>query len=69
VNVVAGRLVAPEFVQERLAPAVVADALEPLLHGGPTRQRMVDDLSQVRAQLGTPGAADRVAGMALGMVR
>jgi lipid-A-disaccharide synthase len=69
VNVVAGRLVAPEFVQERLAPAVVADALEPLLHGGPTRQRMVDDLSQVRARLGTPGAADRVAGMALGMVR
>jgi lipid-A-disaccharide synthase len=69
VNVVAGRSVAPEFVQERLAPAAVADTLEPLLHGGPARQRMVEDLSQVRAQLGTPGAADRVAEMALGMVR
>jgi len=69
VNVVAGRLVAPEFVQRRLVPATVADTLQPLLHDSPERDRMLDDLAAVRSRLGTPGAADRVAEMALGMVR
>lgn len=68
VNVVAGRLVAPEFVQEDLVPARVADALEPLLTDSPERRRMVQELVEVRARLGAPGAADRVAEMALGMV-
>ncbi|HJR67810.1 MAG TPA: lipid-A-disaccharide synthase [Gemmatimonadaceae bacterium] len=69
VNVVAGRLVAPEFVQEQLVPVRVADALEPLLHDGDPRRRMLDDLAEVRARLGSPGAADRVAEMAIGMAR
>ncbi len=69
VNVVAGRLVAPEFVQERLVPVRVADALEPLLHESEPRRRMLDDLAEVRSRLGSPGAADRVAEMAIGMAR
>jgi lipid-A-disaccharide synthase len=69
VNVVAGRLVAPEFVQEQLVPVRVADTLEPLLEDSADRRRMLDDLADVRSRLGAPGAADRVAEMALGMVR
>ena len=69
VNVVAGRLVAPEFVQERLIPARVADTLEPLLHDGDERRQMLKGLAHVRSKLGTPGAADRVAEIALGMVQ
>lgn len=69
VNVVAGRLVAPEFVQKQLVPERVADALEPLLLDGDSRRRMLDDLAEVRSRLGSPGAADRVAEMALGMAR
>jgi lipid-A-disaccharide synthase len=69
VNVVAGRLVAPEFVQEHLVPVRVADALEPLLVDGADRRRMLDGLADVRSRLGAPGAADRVAEMALGLVR
>lgn len=69
VNVVAGRLVAPEFVQERLVPARVADTLEPLLADSADRRRMLDDLADVRSRLGAPGAAERVAEMALAMVR
>jgi lipid-A-disaccharide synthase len=69
VNVVAGRLVAPEFVQTQLVPVRVADALEPLLVDGPDRRRMLDGLADVRSRLGAPGAADRVAEMALSMVR
>jgi lipid-A-disaccharide synthase len=69
VNVVAGRLVAPEFVQTQLVPMRVADTLETLLADGTDRRRMLDDLADVRSRLGVPGAADRVADMALGMVR
>jgi lipid-A-disaccharide synthase len=69
VNVVAGRLVAPEFVQDQLVPLRVAAALEPLLAKTAARQRMLDDLADVRSRLGAPGAADRVAEMALRMVR
>jgi lipid-A-disaccharide synthase len=69
VNVVAGRLVAPEFVQDQLVPASVANTLEPLLSDGEGRRRMLADLADVRSRLGAPGAADRVAEMALGMVR
>jgi len=65
VNVVAGRQVAPEFVQDALRPAHVARALEPLLdRASPERQRMLQELDRVRRMLGEPGAARRVAGIA-----
>jgi lipid-A-disaccharide synthase len=66
VNVVAGREVAPEFVQNALQPKAVADALAPLLdHESPNRARMVTELARVRDSLGTPGAARRVATIAM----
>ena len=69
VNIVAGREVAPEFVQDALRPSRVADALEPLLEEGSARRAaMLDELATVRAQLGEPGAARRVAGLASEMV-
>jgi lipid-A-disaccharide synthase len=69
VNVVAGREVAREFVQDDLRPADVAAALLPLLEKDNTeRQRVLDGLAEVRGRLGTPGAAARVAAMASEMV-
>ena len=68
VNVVAGRDVAPEFVQDALQPIPVANALEPLLNvGSPARAAMLLELERVRSMLGTPGASRRVAAMALDM--
>jgi lipid-A-disaccharide synthase len=68
VNVVAGHEVAPEFVQEALVPERVADVLGELLDPASARRaRMVAELEGVRASLGQPGAADRVAAMALGL--
>lgn len=65
VNVVAGREVAPEFVQDALVPRNVAKSLEPLLDSAsPERRRMVDALAEVTRMLGAPGAAGRVADMA-----
>jgi lipid-A-disaccharide synthase len=65
VNVVAGKEIAREFVQDAVVPERVADALDPLLDAGdPRRAAMIGDLAEVRAKLGTPGAAERVAAIA-----
>ena len=65
VTVVAGRQVAREFVQEALVPATVADTLAPLLRdGSPERAESLAGLAEVRAKLGEPGAAARVATIA-----
>ena len=70
VNVVAGREVAREFVQDALTPQAVSDELVHLLaRTDPRRAEVVNGLAEVRAKLGTPGAADRVARMALEMLR
>lgn len=66
VNVVAGRQVAPEFVQDDARPVAVADALERLLDPASAQAiRMREELAEVRAKLGNPGAAERVADMVL----
>jgi len=65
VNVVAGREVAPEFVQDALVPRRVADTLDVLLtEGHPAREAQRSALGEVRERLGSPGAAGRVAIMA-----
>lgn len=69
VNVVAGREVAREFVQDNLRPDDVAAALLPLLEEeGTERQRVLEGLAEVRGRLGTPGAAGRVAAIASELV-
>lgn len=70
VNVVAGREVAPEFVQDALVPARVADVLAELLDPASARRgEMISELNRVRESLGAPGAAERVAGIALDLAR
>lgn len=68
VNVVAGKEVAPEFVQDAVRPPVMAETLGKLLD--PTsgrRARMIRELAEVRGHLGEPGAAGRVAEMAIAL--
>ena len=70
VNVVAGREVAREFVQDALNPRDVADELERLITPhGVRRLEVIRGLDEVRGRLGTPGAAARVARMALGIAK
>ena len=68
-NIVAGRTVAPEFVQDAFQPTAVAAALDPLFaQDSGARAAMLAGLSEVRARLGVPGASMRVAEMAAGML-
>jgi lipid-A-disaccharide synthase len=67
VNVVAGREVAKEFVQNALEPVRVSDELSRLLTDEPYREQQRAGLLQVRERLGTPGAGARVAEMISGL--
>lgn len=67
VNVVAGREVAREFVQGALRPNDVATELGRLLDEKQYRDTQKAALLEVREQLGTPGAAGRVAEMISGL--
>jgi lipid-A-disaccharide synthase len=70
VNIVAERRVAPEFIQDAVQPKAMADALEPLLdRNSPQRRAMMSGLDAVRASLGKPGAAGRVAEMVMSIAK
>ncbi|NQT81613.1 lipid-A-disaccharide synthase [bacterium] len=61
INIVAGKTVAPEFVQREARPGAIAEEIvrfltDPGVHGAVRRQ-----LSEVRAKLGSPGASQRAA--------
>lgn len=56
VNLITGRRIVPELIQEQFTAANVAAALRPLLDDGPERAGMIADLAAVRSLL-VPDAA------------
>ena len=60
-NLVAGRQVVPELMQDDFTPDAVAQQALPLLADRRTAEAMRADLRGVRAKLGTPGASRRAA--------
>jgi len=65
VNLVAGRKVVPELIQGEVRGERIAAEVLRILDDGPYREEMLRGLREVREKLGAPGAAERVAGMAL----
>ncbi len=61
VNLVAGRKVVPELIQDDFTPEAVATEALKLLNDSAAAARMRDDLRAVRAKLGEPGATRRAA--------
>ncbi len=63
-NLVAGKRVVPEFVQDEATPEALAGAVVPMISPGAHRDEIIDGLSRVRLALGGGGAARRVADIA-----
>ena len=67
-NLIAGKRIVLELIQERCTPEAVADEAVRLLADAPYRARMVDELAEVRRRLGERGASARAAAAILDVV-
>ena len=68
VNLVAGRAVIPELLQQQATPEAISREIAGLLPGGGRRPAMLADLAQVTRLLGAPGASQRAAALALSLL-
>lgn len=69
VNVLAGKEVVPELIQDAFTPERVVRETERLLASEEERAAMRRELAKVREKLGPPGAIDRAADIIAGMIR
>jgi len=69
VNLIADRMVVPEFLQDEAHPPVLADRLLALLDDTLARSRQIEGYRKVRAKLGSSGASERVARIVIDMLK
>ena len=56
VNLIAGRRIVPELLQDRFNPDTLSEVLAPLLDDTPARAQQISDLTEVRSRLATVGS-------------
>jgi lipid-A-disaccharide synthase len=66
-NILAGRRIVPELIQGQVTATNLVRAAEPML-AEPLHGEVATALKSIRAELGSPGAAERVASIALAMI-
>jgi lipid-A-disaccharide synthase len=69
VNIIAGKTVVPEFIQDDAAPAPLARALLETMADGKRLQTIREDLAKIKGKLGEPGASGRAAALACGLLQ
>ena len=55
-NLIAGRDIVPEFVQDAFRPSAVSETVRQLLEDGPHRETMLQDLAEIRLKLHSAGS-------------
>jgi lipid-A-disaccharide synthase len=68
VNLIAGRLVAPEFIQDAFTPEAIETDVRRLLESEAARAEAKAGLAEVRAKMGPGGAIERAADIFAGML-
>jgi lipid-A-disaccharide synthase len=68
-NILAGRQIVRELIQQDMTPRAIADELLRLVCNERDRQAMLRDLAEAVAPLGEPGAIGRTASLALDLIR
>jgi lipid-A-disaccharide synthase len=69
VNLVAGKRIAPELLQEDVNPKRITEEALRILRDPTLRQQMIESMVQVRRNLGEPGAAERAARIVTSMLQ
>ena len=67
-NIIAGRPIVPELVQSDLSPKRLVQESQAILNDHDARRTMIANLRMLREQLGAPGAANRVAELAVSLM-
>jgi lipid-A-disaccharide synthase len=67
-NIIAGKAIVPELVQSDLSPERLVRESQVILNDHEARCKMIANLRKLREQLGAPGAANRVAEMAVALM-
>jgi lipid-A-disaccharide synthase len=68
-NIIAGKQIVPELVQSDFNPERLLQESRAVLFDRARYRSIVEALSELRAKLGKPGAADRVADLAVSMIQ
>ena len=69
VNLVMGREVVKELIQQEMTPERAAEELRALLPGGGQRERILADYDALRKRIGGPGASERVAARMVALLK
>ena len=67
-NIIAGKAIVPELVQSALSPERLVHESQAILNDHDARRTMIANLRKLREQLGSPGAANRVAELAVSIM-
>ena len=68
VNIIAGKTIVPELIQDEANPESIAAEVIDILTNKSRMDIMRDELSKIKGMLGSPGAAERAASLAYGMI-